>query len=97
MFGSLLCRIFPNYETRAMLKECRDDWRADAWNLSKQVQAAREQIPKLEDELKAVRLEVVRLKALAETRDEEIEYLRGLAETMAETIAKLRAAAREKM
>ena len=55
MFGSLLCRIFPNYETRAMLKECRDDWRADAWNLSQQVHAAREQLPKLEDELKAVR------------------------------------------
>lgn len=79
MIGNLLARIFPNYESRAMLKECREDWRADALNLNR--------------ELKAARLEVEKWKALANTRAKEIEYLHGLAETMADRIAGSRAAA----
>jgi hypothetical protein len=87
---NILVRLFPNYETRAMLKECRDDWRADAWKLTREVHAAREKIPMLEEALKSVRVEAAKWKAIADARGEQVDYLRGLTMEMAEEIAKTR-------
>lgn len=87
---NILVRLFPNYETRAMLKECRDDWRADAWKLTREVHAAREKIPMLEGALKSVRVEAAKWKALADAREGQINYLRGLTMQMAEEISRTR-------
>ncbi len=66
MIGNLLARIFPNYESRAMLKDNRDDWRADALSL--------------QEKYKAEHLEAVKYRAKAEAMEREIEYLRRLVE-----------------
>jgi len=56
-----------------MLKESREDWRADALALSEKHRAAC--------------LEAAKWKALAEGRANEIEYLHGLSEKLAERLA----------
>lgn len=73
-----------------MLKECRDDWRADALNLTREAYAAREKISMLEGALKSTRVEAAKWKATADARGEQVKYLRGLTLEMAKEISRTR-------
>ncbi len=77
MIGTLIARIFPNYSSRAWLKEC--------------LQYERDEKEKMKQQLKEARLEVIKWNTLADERSNEIKYLHGLAESLSEKIFELKA------